>query len=107
LEALIDAARRGAKVRLLLDGFFDEPEALHSSRAGVEYLSLITTNKGLDLAGATGHPIGGIHAKFVLLRVGGEVRYKVNREVVLIVDHPLIYVRLLAVFPHDWAMTTQ
>jgi phosphatidylserine/phosphatidylglycerophosphate/cardiolipin synthase-like enzyme len=33
---------------------------------------------------------------------GGEVSYKLNREVVLMVDHPAIYSRLYAVFDHDW-----
>jgi hypothetical protein len=31
LQLLIEAARRGAKVRLLLDSYFDEPEALRSN----------------------------------------------------------------------------
>jgi hypothetical protein len=38
---------------------------------------------------------------------GGEVSHKLNREVVLIVDHPLIYDRLLEVFQHDWALVTR
>ena len=33
---------------------------------------------------------------------GGEISYKINREVVLVVDHPLVYDRLLEVFLHDW-----
>jgi hypothetical protein len=36
---------------------------------------------------------------------GGEVSHKFNREMVLLVDHPLIYVRLLEVFLYDWALT--
>jgi phosphatidylserine/phosphatidylglycerophosphate/cardiolipin synthase-like enzyme len=65
--------------------------------------------------GATGNPTGGgIHAKMLLLRVdgvtwsavgslnGGEVSHKINREVVLMVDHPAVYDRLLSVFAWDW-----
>jgi cardiolipin synthase A/B len=37
---------------------------------------------------------------------GGEVSHKLNREVVLMVDGPMIYGRLLEVFQHDWALVT-
>jgi hypothetical protein len=99
----------------LLDSFFDEPEALRSNQATVEYLAAIATAEGADIMGAVGNPAGGgIHAKWLLARVGGvtwsavgnlnggEISYKVNREVVLMVDHPLVYERLLEVFLHDW-----
>jgi hypothetical protein len=117
LELLIDAARRGAKVRLLLDSFFDEPEANRSNQSTVEYLATVAAAEGIDIVGAVGNPTGGgIHAKWLLARVngvtwsavgslnGGEISYKVNREVVLMVDHPLVYERLLEVFLHDWAL---
>ncbi len=120
LQLLIDAARRGAKVRLLLDSLFDDPEANRSNQATVEYLEAVATVEGLDIVGATGNPTGGgIHAKWLLARVdgvtwsavgslnGGEISHKVNREVVLMVDHPLVYERLLAVFLHDWALVTR
>jgi hypothetical protein len=32
---------------------------------------------------------------------GREISYKLNREVGLMVDHPLVYDRLLVVFLHD------
>jgi cardiolipin synthase A/B len=35
---------------------------------------------------------------------GGEISHKLNREVVLLVDRPLVYDRLLVVFLHDWAL---
>ena len=66
-----------------------------------------------------GNPIGdGIHAKWLLARVdgvtwaalgslnGGEISYKVNREPVLMTDHPLVYARLFAIFAHDWTLVT-
>jgi cardiolipin synthase A/B len=108
LQLLIEVARRGVKVRLLLDSFFDEPEALRSNQATVEYLATIAVAEGLDIMGAVGNPTGGgIHAKWLLARVdgvkwaavgslnGGEISYKVNREVVLMVDQPAIYDRFL------------
>ena len=117
---IIAAARRGAKVRLLLDSLFDDPEALRSNQATVEYLETVATAEGLDLVGAVGNPTGGgIHAKWLLARVdgatwsaigslnGGEISHKVNREVVLMVDHPLVYERLVEVFLHDWALVTR
>ncbi len=120
LHLLIEAARRGAKVRVLLDGLFDEPEALRSNHATAQYLATVATAEGLDLVGAVGNPTGGgIHAKWLLARIngvtwstvgnlnGGEISHKVNREVVLMVDHPLVYDRLLEVFLHDWALVTR
>ena len=38
---------------------------------------------------------------------GGEVSYKMNREVVLMIDHPLIYARLLEVFLHAWELVSR
>jgi hypothetical protein len=67
----------------------------------------------------TGNPTGdGIHAKCVLAQIdgvkwsavgnlnGGEISYKVNREVVLMTDDLLVYTRLFAVFEHDWTLVT-
>ena len=70
----------------------------------------------MRLANPTG---GGLHAKLVLVRLGnetwsavgslngGEISHKVNREVVLLTDHPTVYDRLLEVFLHDWASVTR
>ncbi len=117
---LIDAAQRGATVRLLLDGFFVEPEALRSNQATVEYLATVAAAEGIDIVGAVGNPTGGgLHAKWLLAQInrvkwsaegslnGGEISYKVNHEVVLVVDHPTDYDRLLEVFVHDWALVTR
>ena len=52
LQLLIEAARRGAKARLLLDALFDNPEALHSNQPTVEYLATIAAAEGLDIVGA-------------------------------------------------------
>jgi cardiolipin synthase len=117
LQAMIEAARRGATVRLLLDSFFDEPEELRSNRATVDYVNAIAATEGLDLAARLGNPTGGgIHAKLVLVRLGeerwsavgslngGEVSHKLNREVVLLTDLAGVYERLAEVFTWDWEL---
>jgi phosphatidylserine/phosphatidylglycerophosphate/cardiolipin synthase-like enzyme len=115
LEALIDAARRGARVRLLLDSLFDDPAALRSNRATLDYLEAIRVAEGIDLEARLGNPTGGgIHAKLFLLRIGderwsvvgslngGEVSNKLNREVLILTDLAGVYDRLAAVFDYDW-----
>lgn len=117
LERLIDAARRGVRVRLLLDSRFDEPESPRSNRATADYVRAIAAAEGLDLDARLADPAGGgLHGKLVLVRLGdetwsavgslngGEISYKVNREVTLLVDHPAVYDRLLDVFRHDWSL---
>ena len=117
LEAAIDAARRGARVRLLLDSYFDDEDALRSNLATVNYVRAMAAAEGLDLDARLGNPTaGGIHAKLVLVQVdgehwsavgslnGGETSHKLNREVVLMVENGEIYARLYSVFAHDWAL---
>ncbi|MBK8050019.1 MAG: hypothetical protein IPK16_24690 [Anaerolineales bacterium] len=119
LQALIGAARRGAQVRVLLDGYFDDDASPRSNSATVNYLNAIAAAEHLNLAARLGNPTaGGIHAKLVLVRLGeerwsavgslngSEVSYKLNREVVLLVDRLEIYVRLHEVFLHDWRLST-
>jgi hypothetical protein len=38
---------------------------------------------------------------------GGEVSHKINRKVVLMIDHPTVYARLLELFQYDWALVTR
>ena len=115
LERLINAARRGARVRLLLDSLFDEPQNSRSNRATAEYIRAIATREHLDIEARLANPTGGgLHAKLVLIRLennvwscvgslnGGEVSHKLNREVVLMTDMPAIHARLAEVFTYDW-----
>lgn len=117
LEAAIDAARRGARVRLLLDSYFDDEDALRSNQATVDYVRAIAVDEGIDLDARLGNPTaGGIHAKLVLVHIGdewwsavgslngGETSQKLNREVVLMVEQAAIYARLYSVFEHDWEL---
>ena len=75
LQAYIAAARRGAKVRVLLDAFFDDQD-LNSPRSNLrtaEYLTAIARTEGLDLQARRGNPTGlGIHNKMVLAQIGGK-----------------------------------
>jgi phosphatidylserine/phosphatidylglycerophosphate/cardiolipin synthase-like enzyme len=115
LTALIAAARRGATVRILLDSFFDDPAAQRSNAVTVAYVQAVAASEGLDLQARLANPTGGgIHAKLLLARVGsrtwsavgslngGEVSFKLNRELVLLLDDPAVYAYLHTVFTHDW-----
>ncbi len=118
LQAIVDAARRGARVRLLLDSFFDSGDGLRSNQVTREYLHTLSTTEGLDIQVRLGNPTGGgIHAKVVLVRLGdeywsavgslngSEVSHKLNREVVVLTDARPIYVRLSEVFEWDWVLS--
>jgi phosphatidylserine/phosphatidylglycerophosphate/cardiolipin synthase-like enzyme len=115
LQALIEAARRGARVRLLLDQFFDEDATTRTNRATLAYVNTLAANEGLDLQARLGNPTaGGIHAKLLLMRVGGETwsavgslnggetSHKLNREIVVMTDLAGVYERLAQVFAWDW-----
>jgi len=75
LQAYIDAARRGATVRALLDSYRDN-ENLDSPRSNlhtVEYLSALARMEGLDMDARRANPTGQrIHNKMVLARIGGQ-----------------------------------
>lgn len=92
LEAYITAARRGARVRILLDAFFDRGD----NAATIAYLNQIAQAEGLDLQARLGNPTGsGIHNKMVLVQAGSrgwlhlgslngsEASAKRNRELAL------------------------
>ena len=120
LQAYIAAARRGAKVRVLLDAYFDNQD-LDSPRSNlrtVEYLSAIAQAEGLDLEARRRNPTGqGIHNKMVLAQIGGtgwavvgslnggEVSAKLNREMALLVGSDAAHAYLANVFWYDWEVT--
>ncbi len=118
LQAMIDAARRGARVRILLDSFFDDGTNLRSNRSTADYITHIAEAEGLDMAARLGNPTGGgIHAKMVLVRIndttwsavgslnGSEASHKLNRELVLLTDMTPIHTRLVELFDHDWRLS--
>ena len=120
LQAYIAAARRGAKVRVLLDAYFDNQD-LNSPRSNlrtVEYLTAVAQAEGLDLQARRRNPTGqGIHNKMVLAQIGGkgwavvgslnggEVSAKLNREMALLVGSDEVYSYLADVFWYDWDVT--
>ncbi len=116
LERLIEAARRGAKVRILLDSFFDSPSSSMSNRATVEYISEVASQEHIDLEAKPGNPAWhGLHNKMILASVGGkewlavgslngsEVSCKDNREVILIAQSSDGFDFLKQVFDQDWS----
>jgi hypothetical protein len=122
LEAYLDAARRGATVRILLDSHFDSggyDECRRDNTFTLHYLQGIARDEGLDLQVRLGDPTYlGLHNKMVLAHVdgqgtvhvgslnGSEASAKVNREVALQVQSDEAYAYLAAVFDYDWRTAT-
>jgi uncharacterized repeat protein (TIGR01451 family) len=115
LLAYIEAARRGAKVRLLLDEFFDDRTDPVSNHATCVYINEIAIQEKIDLRCALANPTGlGIHNKLVLVHVnthgfvhlgsinGTELSNKGNREVAIQVQSTELFEYLSDVFYHDW-----
>ena len=119
LRAYVDAARRGARVRILLNGgMFDiEYIPLDENVETADTVNAIAESEGLDLKVQLGDPTEyGIHNKMVLVDLGAEGKYahvgsingsetasKVNREMALQVRSSALFDYLHAVFEHDWA----
>lgn len=71
VRGYLAAARRGAEVRVLLDGFFDDPSHPNSNLDTVEFLMARARAEGLDLEARRGNPSGlGLHNKMVLVSAG-------------------------------------
>lgn len=112
LQALVTAARQGASVRLLLDGYYDNGNNTKTCTR----LNRIAHQEGVDLACRLGNVVGlGIHAKtfFVALEEerwvhlgsinGTETSNKRNREVAIQFRSAAVYDRAMEVFENDWA----
>jgi hypothetical protein len=115
LEALINAARRGAKVRLLLDDFFDNGNSLVSNRATCDYANDTAMVEALNMQCKLANPSGlGLHNKMVLAEIDGrgyvfvgsingtELSHKGNREVALLIQSDAAYAFLADLFTTDW-----
>ncbi len=111
LEALLDAARRGARVRLLLDSFFDDGD----NAAACAYANGVAESERLNFACAQANPAGlGLHNKMILVRAGGqgwvhagslngtEQAHKNNRELAIQVQSDELYAYLRKLFEGDW-----
>jgi len=116
LAAYLDAARRGAAVRILLDEYLDESG---DNAETVGYLQAIARAEGLDLKARLANPAFlGLHNKMILAHIGGrgyvhvgsingnEASFKVNREVALQVQSSGAYEYLKSVFEYDWRGAT-
>jgi cardiolipin synthase A/B len=115
LEAYISAARRGAKVRMLLDSVYNDPGDVRGNTATCAYVTATAASESLDLACLLGNPTDtGIHNKMVLVSAGGqgwihsgsingsENSSKQNRELAVQVRSTGAYTKLAEVFWYDW-----
>jgi hypothetical protein len=111
LQAYVDAARRGARVRIQLDCFFDRGDNSQTA----DLVNGIATAEGLDLKARLGNPTGlGIHNKMILVLAAGhgwvhvgslngsESSHKVNRELAVQVQSTEVYQYLATAFWQDW-----
>ncbi len=118
LEAYIDAARRGAMVRILLDSFYEDPTYVRNNSNTCSYVNNIAAAEGLDLECLVGNPTGtGIHNKMVLVWDGtqgwthtgsingSENSSKNNRELAIQVQSTDGYNYLAQIFDYDWTFT--
>ena len=118
LQAYVEAARRGARVRILLNGgSFDlDYMPLTAEAEAVAAVNTIAETEGLDMSARLGDPTDyGIHNKMVLVDLGARGQYahvgsingsetsnKVNRELALQVESSELFAYLYRVFVHDW-----
>lgn len=115
LEAYINAGRRGATVRLLLDEYFDSRSNPTSNHAACQRVNSVAWAENLDMHCALNNPTGlGIHNKMVLVEIdgrgyihigslnGSENASKGNRELALQVQSDDAYDLLARMFFFDW-----
>lgn len=116
LEAYIDAARRGAKVRILLDLFFDDFSNPRSNFETCRYVNQLSAQ--YDIECRLGNPTGlAIHNKLVLLGHdttgwvhlgsinGSETSNKLNRELATQLESRAAYDYWAQVFEYDWSVS--
>jgi hypothetical protein len=120
LATLIEAAGRGASVQIMLDRFYDDPNAPRGNSATAAYLeALRATSPTLSatLQVRLGNPGGGgLHNKMFLLRRGEEpyvilgsangteTSHKLNRELMLIFRSEEGFHALAELFRFDWEL---
>ncbi len=118
LQAYVEAAQRGAAVRILLNGrsFIEGASVDQDAALTIAYLRSLARAQHLDLAAALGNPTGdGIHSKMVLVDLqdegrtihvgsinGSEASNKVNRELAIQFGSEAAFDYLQTVFESDW-----
>ena len=114
LEAVVEAARRGVEVRLILDGGL--VYNIEDNSMTIDYLNGLAGREGLDLEARLfpGHPLVKVHNKgvivddrFVLVGSTNWVRAAAmdNREVSLWLDCPEAAAYYGEVFQYDWELS--
>ncbi len=122
LKAYLDAARRGARVRILLNSgtFGLDYIDLAQNLTTTTYLNDLARSEGIDLQARMGDPTEyGIHSKLVLVKLnsdglayshvgsinGSETSNKTNREIAVQVESADLYEALWRVFWLDWNLS--
>ncbi len=122
LDAYTEAARRGAKVRIILNGqsFAEHLPEPPENRHTLNVVHEIARAEGLDMSAVLANTTGnGIHSKIVLVYLQNEGGYahvgsingsenssKLNREVALQIRSNEVYAYLAASFEYDWWMSS-
>lgn len=117
LEAYIAAAKRGARVRILLDSYYDVFSDPRSNFEACAYVNALENR--YDIECRLANPMGlGIHMKMVLVEKGGtgfvhlgsingsETSNKLNRELATQVESLAAEQYWKGVFEYDWGTTT-
>jgi phosphatidylserine/phosphatidylglycerophosphate/cardiolipin synthase-like enzyme len=122
LQAYVQAARRGARVRILLNArsfATDDPRPPAENMLTLQTVNDLAVREALDLRVALGDPTkDGLHNKMVLVKLGGNEGYvhvgslngsegagKLNRELVLQVRSLPLTTYLERLFIHDWSLS--
>jgi cardiolipin synthase len=122
LQACLDAARRGARVRVLLNSgqFGEDYIDLGKNITTTALLNSIARQDRLDLQARMGDPtLYGIHSKLVLVKLNHEGRAyahvgslngsaessKINREMAIQVESSNLFARLFSVWSVDWNLS--
>lgn len=117
LEAYLAAARRGARVRILLDQFYDSFSDPRSNLETCRYVNQLRAY--YDIECRLGNPTGlGIHLKMVLVKAegsgfvhlgsinGSETSSKLNRELAVQLESLDAFGFWESVFAYDWSVST-
>jgi hypothetical protein len=118
LNAYIEAARRGARVRILLNGgrFGIEQFPLSDNVEAAAYVNQTAEDEDLDLSAHLGDPTAyGVHGKLVLVDLaqdgkyvhagsinGSETSSKANRELALNLRSDAVFDFLYTMYDDDW-----
>lgn len=115
----LQAAQRGASLRVVLDSFYDQALDVRSNVSTTNYLLAQAVAQGSDVRTVVANPSAlGIHNKLILVRIGrqgyaqigswngSETSAKRNREMSLLVESTNVYDYLRRVVLGDMALAT-